>query len=235
PKPGADSFLNHRTLKLSKHAHHLKHCLAGWRAGVEALCFQEQVDASGVELAQESYQVLQTAAEAIDRPSHKHIKLTPSGSPTHCVVGRLLVPPLGAANAVVLVDLHDFPPGALGDFSQLTLLISRCLIHGAHPQIHDGAFHGKPPLFEGVILIQVVCKNSSFFTQQWVLQNCRFYWSLYFCFSMGFSVRSRHCADGEAMCARAWCGAATGFRFSALLANESYYFRGGHAREISAT
>jgi hypothetical protein len=54
-------------------------------------------------------------------------------------------------------------------------------------------------------------------------------------FRWGFSVRSRHCADREAMCARAWCGAATGFRFSALLANESYYFRGGHAREISAT
>jgi hypothetical protein len=29
PKPGADSFLNHRALKLGKHAHHLEERLAG--------------------------------------------------------------------------------------------------------------------------------------------------------------------------------------------------------------
>jgi hypothetical protein len=43
PKPGTDSFLNHRALELGKHAHHLKHRLAGRRRGVEALLVQEKV------------------------------------------------------------------------------------------------------------------------------------------------------------------------------------------------
>ena len=45
----------------------LKHRLTGRRAGVEALRFQEEVDARGVQFTEERYQVLQTAAEAIDR------------------------------------------------------------------------------------------------------------------------------------------------------------------------
>ena len=39
-----DSFLNDRPLELGKHAHHLKHRLAGRRRGVDALLVQEQVD-----------------------------------------------------------------------------------------------------------------------------------------------------------------------------------------------
>jgi hypothetical protein len=40
-KPGADSFLDHGALELGKHAHHLKHGLAGRCRGVEALLMQE--------------------------------------------------------------------------------------------------------------------------------------------------------------------------------------------------
>ena len=47
-KAGADSFLNHRSLKLGEHAHHLKHGLAARRRGVQALLMQEQVDMEGV-------------------------------------------------------------------------------------------------------------------------------------------------------------------------------------------
>jgi hypothetical protein len=36
PKPGTDSFLNHRALELGKHAHHLKHRLAGRRSRKQA-------------------------------------------------------------------------------------------------------------------------------------------------------------------------------------------------------
>src|SRR5207247_2836439 len=36
-----DSFLNHRPLELSKHAHHLKHRLPGGGRGVQALLVQE--------------------------------------------------------------------------------------------------------------------------------------------------------------------------------------------------
>src|SRR5215831_13707064 len=40
-KSGADAFLNHGALELSKYAHHLKHRLAGRRRGVEPLLAQE--------------------------------------------------------------------------------------------------------------------------------------------------------------------------------------------------
>jgi hypothetical protein len=63
-----DSFLDHGALELGKHAHHLKHRLTGRRSGVEPLLMQEQVDAKGMQLRQEGDQVLQAAAEPIDRP-----------------------------------------------------------------------------------------------------------------------------------------------------------------------
>src|SRR5215467_1922327 len=44
PKPGADSFCDHRPLKLGKHTHHLKHGFAGRCRGVQTLLMQEQVD-----------------------------------------------------------------------------------------------------------------------------------------------------------------------------------------------
>src|SRR5262245_7975337 len=40
-KPGADTFLNHGALELSKYAHHLKHRLACRRRGVEPLLAHE--------------------------------------------------------------------------------------------------------------------------------------------------------------------------------------------------
>ena len=47
--PGTDSFLNHRPLELSKHAHHLKHRLPGGCRGVEPLLAQEEVDLERVQ------------------------------------------------------------------------------------------------------------------------------------------------------------------------------------------
>jgi hypothetical protein len=50
PKPGADSFCDHRPFKLGKHAHHLKHGLSARRRGVQALLVEEQIDMEGVQL-----------------------------------------------------------------------------------------------------------------------------------------------------------------------------------------
>src|SRR5262249_22960510 len=44
PKPGADSFRDHRPLKLGKHAHHLKLGFATRCRGVQTLLMQKQVD-----------------------------------------------------------------------------------------------------------------------------------------------------------------------------------------------
>jgi hypothetical protein len=68
-KPGADSFLNDRSLELGKDAQHLEHGLAGGGGRIEPLLMQEQIDPERVEFGQEANQVLQAAAETIDVPS----------------------------------------------------------------------------------------------------------------------------------------------------------------------
>jgi hypothetical protein len=74
-KAGTDTFLNHGALEFGKHAHHLKHRLAGGRRGVDALLVKVQVDLEGVDFGQEGDQVLQRAAKPVDRPRHDHVEL----------------------------------------------------------------------------------------------------------------------------------------------------------------
>jgi hypothetical protein len=76
---------NHAALELGKHAHHLKHRLAGGRRGVDALLMQEQLDAEAVQLGEEAAEVLQRTAETIDRPSHDNIEPAARGILVHGV------------------------------------------------------------------------------------------------------------------------------------------------------
>src|SRR5262249_61323476 len=62
-KPGADSFRDHRTLELGKHAHHLEHRLAGGRRGVEPLLAHEKGDLEGVQPGQETNHTLAAPAQ----------------------------------------------------------------------------------------------------------------------------------------------------------------------------
>jgi hypothetical protein len=54
---GHDALTDHRALELSKYPQHLKHGPAGWCRRIEALLMQEQVDALGVQFAEEVEQV----------------------------------------------------------------------------------------------------------------------------------------------------------------------------------
>ena len=60
-----------------------------------------------MELGQEVDEVLQAAAEPIDRPRHHHIELALGGIPKERIKGWALIPALGTADAVILVDLDD--------------------------------------------------------------------------------------------------------------------------------
>jgi hypothetical protein len=97
-----------------------------------------------VQLGQEGDQVLQAAAETIDRPSHNDIELPCAGVTAKRVESPPLFSALGARNAVVLVDLHYFPTGTFSYFAQLTLLIGRGLVGGRDPGIENRAFHESP-------------------------------------------------------------------------------------------
>jgi hypothetical protein len=55
----------------------------------------------------------------------------------HRVECRALVPALGAADAVVLVDLDDLAAHALGNLAQFALLVGRRLLDSANPQIEN--------------------------------------------------------------------------------------------------
>lgn len=86
-------------------------CLFKRRSSV----MEVQIDVESVELAQERHQLLQAAAQPIDDPGHHDIDLPPEGISQHRIVGRPLVPAFGAADAVILVDVHDLPAGTLGN------------------------------------------------------------------------------------------------------------------------
>jgi hypothetical protein len=56
-----------------------------------------------------------------------------------------LFPALGAANAVIFVDMDNLAAHPLGNPAQFALLIGGRLVERRNPEIEDGAFHGIPP------------------------------------------------------------------------------------------
>jgi len=143
-KPSADTFCDHRALKLAEYAEHLKHGLVARRRGVQSLLVQKQVDAKRVQLGQEAHEVLQAAAEPIHRPRHHHVEPALGGIAQQPVKLGPPVPAFSATDAVVFVDADDLAAHAACDFPQLPLLISRGLVSGRNPQIENGAFHLNP-------------------------------------------------------------------------------------------
>jgi hypothetical protein len=129
-KAGTDPFLDHGPFELGKYAHHLKHCLAGRRRGVEPLLMQVEVNPQRVNFGQEADQVLQAASEPVDRPRHDHAELPLGGVSAERIKAGAFVAPLGAADAVIFVDLDDLTAHAAGDLAQLALLVCRRLIDG---------------------------------------------------------------------------------------------------------
>ena len=68
-------------------------------------------------------------AQPIDRPSHDNVKAPTAGVLEHFVQPWPLVPPLGAADAGVVILLYDLPAAAIGDLAQLPdLVLDRLLV-----------------------------------------------------------------------------------------------------------
>src|SRR5215475_204639 len=85
-----------------------------------------------MQLGQEPHEVLQAAAEPINRPRHHYVELALGGIAAHGIEARSLVSALGAADA-----------GSSGNLPQLTLLVGRRLVDCRDPQVENGALHGK--------------------------------------------------------------------------------------------
>src|ERR1700730_8870215 len=84
---------------------------------------------------------LKAVAETIDRPRHDNIEFALCGISAERVEGRALIPALGAADAMVLIDFDDLAAHPVGNLAQLPLLIRRRLVDRRDPEIQNRSFH----------------------------------------------------------------------------------------------
>ena len=78
---------------------------------------QKQVDVEGMQFGQETNEVLKAAAESVHRPRHDHIEFALGSVPNKPVKLRSVIPALGTADAVVLVDTDNLAAHAGRDFA----------------------------------------------------------------------------------------------------------------------
>lgn len=102
-KPLLYSLLDHRSLKFSEDATHLKKRLAGGRSRIDSLLVQIKIDALTVHLVEEVDQMLQAATQAIDRPGGEDVEFFPHGCLVHLVESRALITPFGTAEPMIHV------------------------------------------------------------------------------------------------------------------------------------
>jgi hypothetical protein len=102
-------------------------------------------------VCEEADQVLQAAAETIDRPSGDHVDLAAGGILQQSIEFRALVPALRSADPSVLVKINHLPAGASGYRLKLTPLVLGRLAVSRNTEINADAPHDVAPLFEGTI------------------------------------------------------------------------------------
>jgi len=67
------------------------------------------------------------------------------GIPAQAIEGRALIPPLGAADAVILVDLDDLAAHAGGNVAKFAFLIRGRLIDGRDAKVQGSFAHDVSP------------------------------------------------------------------------------------------
>jgi hypothetical protein len=97
----AHALLYERALELGEDAKHLEHGSPGGRRSVEPLPFEIEIAADGVQLVEETDEILQRSTEAIDGPSRNHVDLALGHCLEELVEGGALVAPLGSRYALV--------------------------------------------------------------------------------------------------------------------------------------
>jgi hypothetical protein len=127
---GHHPLADHRAFEFGEDAKHLKHRPPGRRRRIETLLVQEQIDALGMELAEEVQQVDQRAAQAIDRPGRDHVDVAAGDGLQQAIEARPLVASLGAGDPGILEKLNQAPAVARGDLFDLTSLVFGGLLAG---------------------------------------------------------------------------------------------------------
>src|SRR5690242_18942 len=95
---GLNPVADHAALEFGKGAEHLEKEPPGVGRGVDRLLVQIEIDPGRLQIAKAGDQVLQAAAEPIDRSSHYHVEAAAGYILQHAVEFGPLVAVLGAAD-----------------------------------------------------------------------------------------------------------------------------------------
>ena len=123
---GVHAFYDHPPLELGEEPAHRQHGLSCGCGRVYGLLVKVQTDAELTHLGHESHDVVQVPPEPIDAPRQDDVELAAGGILAELVERRPPLAALGAADAVVLIDLRDLPPPLLGDAAKLAQLVGVC-------------------------------------------------------------------------------------------------------------
>jgi hypothetical protein len=104
---------------------------------------QIQFHAYGLELVQEGDEILQTAAETIDRPGHDDVEPPTNKVAAEAIKLGPLVPPLEPTDSIIGIDFDDLMPKALGGGPELEELVLRGLVESRDAEIEDCS-HAQP-------------------------------------------------------------------------------------------
>jgi hypothetical protein len=99
--------------------------VAGWRARIDALAIEVQVNPGAVQLAKEPEEILKAAAESIDAPRRDHVKFVPGDRLVQAIKAGPLVAPVGTAHALIGELGHDTPAAAVNRSLQVRAAGSR--------------------------------------------------------------------------------------------------------------
>src|SRR6266516_2937429 len=99
-----------------------------------------------MQLGQERDQVLQGPAKSVNRPSHDDVELAPGRALAQSVESGPPISTLGAADALVAIDVDDLAAHPVGDLAERALLVlGRLPIQRTDADVESGAAHGDSP------------------------------------------------------------------------------------------
>src|SRR5579883_25076 len=156
-----DALDDDGALELGENAHHLEHRFPRRRAGIEPLLMQVQIDALGVQLAEEADEILQRAAEAIDGPGGDQVDFPTRDRLTQLSEAGPLLLPLRAADPAVGERRDHLPSMPCCNGLELAPLILDRLPARRHTQVQGNALahRGLPssgPLYLSLPMLKTI-------------------------------------------------------------------------------